>query len=615
MPLRVSRRMGERGWAGAIRGDSPYVLAHRGRKIGLTACFAVLCGTAAVVCMAQTQPQTPPPNTAVAPSQTPPSGVITLPQTPPPTGMQAPLPRPVRPVPPPDAPAQSSPTLVQLLGRMPPGPLTLDDAVAIALATNRSLALAGEQVLFTQGRTAETRAAFNPTLGGTFTFTRYNQGQSVTFGGQHIVILQQYQEQLGIQATLPIDIAGLLRAATQQAQFQEVAARLDVNRTRNQIVSDVKTAFYNVLRSQALVTVATETLNDDLARLSDAQKRYTAGIAARFDVIRAQTDVASAQQQLIQARSNVSLALASLNNTIGIDVNTPTSVTDQGAVENPPGVAPPNAPPPTPQGLTPQTPEGGAPPQTPPVNPAGAVPPATPPGSAPATPSAIQTTFDTLDLGPNYNAVLQEALNLRPEIMEANANIAAAQQGIALARRSQMPSLGLTYGLVYVPNTTAFSTNNLTGQLIATLSVPIFDGGIARARVEQARANVATAETDRRQTVDLVNLQVRQAYLTLIQARDRVAVANQALAEAQESYRLARVRYNAGVTSLLEVSDAQAALTQAESNQVNALYDYNNDRALLDQAVGRYAYIGSGPGYPAPPPPKTAGVTGTGAGR
>ncbi|HLV79338.1 MAG TPA: TolC family protein [Chthonomonadaceae bacterium] len=579
---------------------------------------AALCFTAAAVCSAQTSPgttppQTPaqaptPPNTAIAPSQTPPSGVITLPQGPPPTGLQAPLPAPVRPAPPPNAPALASPTLVQLLGRMPPGPLSLEDAVAIALATNRSLALAGEQVLLAQGRTAEARAAFNPTVGGTFTFLRYNKGQSVTFGTQHIVVLQQYQEQLGIQATLPVDIAGLLHTATRQAQFQEVAARLDVNRARNQIVSDVKTAFYNVLRAQALVTVATETLNDDLARLSDAQKRYTAGIAARFDVIRAQTDVASAQQQLIQARSNVSLALASLNNTIGIDVNSPTAVTDQGAVETPPGVAPPNAPPATPQGITPQTPEGGAPPQTPPANSAGAVPPATPPGSTPAPPAAIQTSFDTLDLGPTYNAALQEALRLRPEIMESEASIAAAQQGITLARRSELPGLGLSYGLTYVPNTTTFSANNLTGLFTATLSVPIFDGSLARARVEQARANVATAETDRRQTVDLVNLQVRQAYLNLLQSRDRVAVANQALAEAQESYRLARVRYNAGVTTLLEVSDAQAALSTAESNQVNALYDYNNNRALLDQAIGRYSYTGSGPGYPAPPPPKTVGA-------
>ena len=124
------------------------------------------------------------------------------------------------------------------------------------------------------------------------------------------------------------------------------------------------------------------------------------------------------------------------------------------------------------------------------------------------------------------------------------------------------------------------------------------------ARVTQARADVATAETNRRQAVDVVNLDVRTAYLNLLQSRDRVAVANQALSEAVESFRLARVRYTNGVSTLVEVSDAQNALTQAENNQVNALYDYNNARASLDKAAGRYAYLGNAAGFPAPPPPE-----------
>ena len=149
---------------------------------------------------------------------------------------------------------------------------------------------------------------------------------------------------------------------------------------------------------------------------------------------------------------------------------------------------------------------------------------------------------------------------------------------------------------------------------MASLSVPIWDGGVAAARAEQAHASVATAETNRRLAVDQVTLEVRQAYLNLLQARDRVAVANSALATAQESYRLARVRYNAGVTSqagvspLLELSDAQNALTQAENNVVSALYDYNSGRAQLDKAAGRYSYAANAPGYAAPPTPQQVGA-------
>jgi outer membrane protein TolC len=195
----------------------------------------------------------------------------------------------------------------------------------------------------------------------------------------------------------------------------------------------------------------------------------------------------------------------------------------------------------------------------------------------------------------------------RPEILEADATIAANKKGIALARRSQLPTLGVNVSGLYNPNASGFAPRTTTAQAVISLSLPIFDGGVTRARVQEARADVATAETNRRQAVDLVALEVRTAYLLLVQSRDRVAVANQALAQAQEAFRLARVRYNAGISAqagispLLEVSDAQAALTQAENNRVNALYDYNNSRARLDKAAGRSSFVNRGPGYPTPP--------------
>jgi len=494
------------------------------------------------------------------------------------------VPKPAQALPPVTRPALTSPTLKEIQSRLATQPLTIDDAVALALSVNRSLALAQESLLRAQGRTSEASAALNPTLTANGTYTRLDQGQSANLGGTTISLVNADQPTLGITATLPIDIAGLLRTATDQARFQEIAARLDINRSRNQLVLDVKSAFYDVLRAQALTAVATENLQNSLDRLDDANKRYRAGVVARFDVLRAQTDVLSAQQSLISSRSQVSLSIANLNNTIGLDINTPLMVTEQSAVTEPPGVAPPQ-------------PAG-----TPLVNP-------NPPGAepVPTRPQVPEVRFDSLNLGPAFDAVTREALQVRPEILQADAIIAAARKGIALARRSQLPGLGISVGALYSPNTAGFAPRTTTAQAVVSLSFPIFDGGVSRARVQEARADVATAETNRRQTVDLVALEVRSAYLQLLEARDRVAVANQALAQAQEAFRLARVRYNAGVSAqagispLLEVSDAQAALTQAENNRVNALYDYNNSRVRLDKAAGRYSFVSTGPGYPTPP--------------
>lgn len=650
------------------------------------------------------QTGTPAQNAPLTPAQLPIPVTTPIPTAAPPTGLQAPLPTPAGTNPRPDKPTLVSPGLGQLTGRVPPQPLNINDAVAIALINNRQLALSTSALLRAQGRLSETRAAFNPIVNSSFTYTRLSQGQSVnlgggavggsgtttgaggttttggtgttgttttgteptgttggtgvqtggtgsttgtttgttgtttgttgtttggtttttggtttttggtsggttTVGGQNINIVNVDQPVLSASIALPVDIAGLLREAVRQAQFLEVAQRIDINRTRNQIVLDTKSAFYNVLRQQALVVVAQDTLRNSQDRLLDAQRKFAAGTVARFDVIRALTDVQNARQQLIVAQTGVDNALGQLNNNLGLNIDTPLSLTSQDAVFDPPGVAPPtiaaNA-----GGLTGQI--NAAPTDAIPANP---ITPPEGPDNTPLPPSAgtigatraIVIVSPSNVLGPEYRAVVQEALVNRPEILEADAQIAAARRGIYLARRSQLPALNLSVGVQYSPNAAGFSPQTSTETFVAGLSFPLYDGGVSGARVTQARADVATAQTNRRQAVDEVNLDVRNAYLSLLQSRDRVAVANQALAEAVESFRLSRVRYTNGVSTLVEVSDAQNALTQAQNNQVNALYDYNNSRASLDKAAGRYAYLGNAPGFPAPPPAKVTG--------
>jgi outer membrane protein len=521
-----------------------------------------------------------------------PQGVTQLPQQAPPTGMQTPLPAPMQSVPRPDRPAALSPKLEAVAAQLAGRPITINDAVAVALATNPQLALSTEALLFAQGRTSEARAGLNPNLG-------------ISAGPVYLASSLQPGAILG--ATLPFDISGAIRAATSQLQFQEVATRLDINRTRNEIVYNVKNAFYAVLRAEALVGVTTENLQNSLDRLGDANLRYQVRTVAYFDVVRAQTDVANAQKLVIQARNAVSIATGQLDNVIGIDVTTPLRVSDQGAVSEPPNVPPPTA--------TPLTPESDVPPSG--IG-NGAVKPAPTPEemrqqTGLIAPKPDQIINQALTLGTEFQPLLKEALDTRPEILEADAQISAAQKGIQYARRSLLPTLGLSVGYYYVRNSTG---TRRIDEPEASLSVtlPLYDGGLERARVQEARANVATATTNKRQTIDTVTLDVQQAYLNLVQARDQVAVANAALGQARTAFQLARTRYNAGVASragispLLEVSDAQAALTLAEQNQVNALYDYNGARAQLDRSLGRFSYVPNGPGYTNVPPAHVVGT-------
>jgi outer membrane protein TolC len=455
------------------------------------------------------------------------------------------------------AQAQDSPGLDTLGSYLKGKTLTIDQAVRLTLVTNHSLALSRAYLLAAQGRTAEARAVLNPNVGGVIDVLRLNdsvENKSLLVDDPHNfnkpigaeIVSQNVQQQLfsvGIQ--VPVDISGTLRVATEQAKFQEIAYRTDVDRVRNQVVGQVRAAYYDALRAKALERVSEEDLKNTQDRLKDAESKFQAQVVTKFDVLRAQTDVAAAQQNVIVAKNTLRTDLAALNLVMGIRVTTQLDITESGAVSA-------------------------------------------------ATPAASAAQAEG-DLGPEFDSDLKEALAKRPEIIEAGAGIEAAHKGITLARRSSLPSANLSWSYLYAPNAGGTKPLIHTWEGVAAVSIPIFDGGLARARRQEAGGLLAAAEVEKRQAVDEVTLEAEQAYLAVNEARQRVSVATQSLTQAQAAFELAKVRYTAGVSSragispLLELSDAQSALTLAETNQVNAQYDYNSAESRLNRALGRYA--------------------------
>jgi outer membrane protein TolC len=533
-----------------------------------------------------------------------------LPKGPPDVGMQAPLPSPIKALPPAEQPLLASPKLEDLKHYAASHPLTLADAVAIALYTNTDMAAAVAGLQRAQAATGIARSMLNPTIGVNSQLTYFGKetafNTALLTGGTHgenFVVVPQYNPVITAAFTLPIDLVGTLRSAVSQAQFNEVASRIDVNRVRNTVIANVKSAFYAVLRNQAQVAVATDNVNVSLTRLSDANKNYAAGTSPYFDVLTSQRDLADAQQALIVAHGQVSSSLTNLKTIIGLDASSKVEISDEGAVEYPNGVNPP--PPPLKDTSEPaQAPPGNE--EEPKYAPNA--------GFTPLKVPSRHLVSDDFEFGPEFQAVLDEAMKTRPEILEGQARVTAADKGLLYAQRSDLPSLSLSLQYINTPHAAGFSLPNQEAAVLG-INIPIFDGGLAQESLRDAKAVVAQAQVTRRQAEDQVQQDVQQAYIALVQARDRVAVTNAEVAQAQESFRLARVRYNAGMSNQvtsspeLELINAQTSLVQARTDQVNALYDYNNARAQLDRAIGRYSYMGVGPGYPTPPGDKTVGTS------
>jgi outer membrane protein len=176
----------------------------------------------------------------------------------------------------------------------------------------------------------------------------------------------------------------------------------------------------------------------------------------------------------------------------------------------------------------------------------------------------------------------EEALRMRPEYRQARLNAEANDARLRRAQRDFFPDVtgGGFYGA-------ARADMNEIWELNLSLNWTLFDGGNRIARYREARANLDAAQQRVKASELDISREVEQSVNNVIEADERIQAAQVAVASAQENFRLAQGRFDAGVGTILELTDAQLALTQAQNTEAQALADYRIALARLDRAVGR----------------------------
>lgn len=326
-----------------------------------------------------------------------------------------------------------------------------------------------------------------------------------------------------IQASWFIDVTGIVRTARQLGDLEQALSRLEIARTRQDTALQVRNSYYNLLRSIAFVSVNEASVAQSQELVRVTEAQKNAGVASQYDVLRARTQLQNNQQALITSRNQVNISKNALANQIGVD---PSTLIEPGA---------------------------------------------------PATPAAP-------DL--NEDALISSAVLQRPEYAQADINLLVADKNIRLARRGLEPYINLNAVGGY--NVTGNNNSNRrdTASIGASLTVPISDGGATKHAIESARSDKRVAEITKDQFVRGIKAEVQQAVIAVRDAQERGTSADQSVTEAREAFRLAGVRFRAGVGTQLDVNDAQTALIQAETNRVNAQYDYLGSLARLSRAVG-----------------------------
>jgi len=187
-----------------------------------------------------------------------------------------------------------------------------------------------------------------------------------------------------------------------------------------------------------------------------------------------------------------------------------------------------------------------------------------------------------------YDMSLEDSIKLaqekRPEIAQSQDNIDIARTGTKIADSGRLPTVNFSAsdGI----NGSSFPGQNNNWSLGLSASWNIFDAGVANAKVKAAKAGEDKVRAGDKQTREAIELEVRQAYLSMKEAEARMATSQVAVSQGAESLKTAQAKYYAGAGTNMDVIDAQMALTQANTNATQASYDYNVNKAKLEKANG-----------------------------
>lgn len=414
--------------------------------------------------------------------------------------------------------------------QQPGGTITFDQAIEIALRQNGALRLAEAAARADAITVRERRSVLLPTLDLT---TRGTQQVGRSFDQSEGRVATQTSQTVnaGVSSSMVVWDGGANRIELQQARLGEQAGQAELARARQTVVFTVASDFLTLVEQQEQVRVRREDLQAQQALEGQIKEFVDAGSRPISDLYQQQAAVASARLQLVQAERALELAKVELIRTLQLD-----PFGEYAFV----------------------APEGGAP---------------------PVAPAAL-------------DSLLRVAFARRVDLRAGEVRIQAAQQGVRAARAGSLPTVSLTAGYNTSFNSTVESdfldqfNDRRGGSVGVGVALPLFDRGATRNATARAQVQLDQARIDQENLRQEVALQVRRASLDVRAAGEQRRAAEAQVAAARLALEAARERYEVGAATLVERSQAQAVLVQAESALVSARYSEQVQTRLLAYYLG-----------------------------
>jgi outer membrane protein len=416
-------------------------------------------------------------------------------------------------------------------------PLSLGEAMLLALKHNPALKAAGISVETAEADLAKARARFLPTVNFSETYNFSDNPTQVFMSklNQRVFTAQDFvlnnlnnpnaygNFRTGLIMSQPLFQAGQAFLGYKQARLGREMAAAYVLSSRQQLLFQVTQAYFGLQLAQERLGVVQHAHRTAAEHLKIAQTRFKAGTVVQSDVLSAEVHLARLTQEEMTAASQVKIARSGLSTVVGLP-----EVGDRS--------------------LTP----------------------------APKAPAPLPAKLEDLE---------QTAREKRPDLKQLELTARVAQQEYAKARLNYLPRLHVV-AEYDVDQRRLFGSSADSYTVMALLNFNLFNGLADLAKVRESRAKETQARDLKRDLEDRIRHQVTAAILNLKTAHERLGVAEKAVAQARESLRLISLRYQAGLTILLDLLNAEDAMKNAALSRVEALLGTYLAQAELELALG-----------------------------
>jgi outer membrane protein len=412
--------------------------------------------------------------------------------------------------------------------------LSLDDAVRLSFDKSKALHASLMKVQYADAKAGETVTLMLPSLkfnGGYTKLSDIPAAQvSLPILPTPITISPSIVNNYTARVTLqqPLFTGFRLQRTVDIADYIVQASQKEYDRDKSDLTFNVKSAYWNLAKALELLNVVNENVGQVKAHLKDVQSWQGQGLITNNEVLKVQVQLSDVQLRQIDARNNVQLAKISLNNIIGLPLDTDIQLTTNILHEH--------------------------------------------------------TIFSDL------NSLIRQAQERRSEIKSMQYRVQASDAAVSLAQSSWWPQLFLVGNYVTArPNQRFFPSQDVfkdTWDVGISVSLDLWNWGTTVRQTDQARAQLEQTKDGLGQLQDAVALEVTRDYLNLGRARERIAVAENGVKQAEENYRMTSGKFKQGLALNSDLLDAEVALLQAKTNYTQAIADYETAEASLERSSG-----------------------------